>query len=102
MHLAMQRILIAISLTLGIAIGYVDSRPTWDDTGVTAGVLIIATAILGALAPERPWLWALCVGLWIPVFGIANGANYGSLLALALAFVGAYGGMLLRRAMTPA
>ena len=98
----MQRILFAVAIALGLLIGYVDSRPTWDDTGVTAGVVLISTAVLGALAPQRPWLWALCVGLWIPIFGILGSSNYGSLLAVAIAFVGAYGGMLLRRTFVPA
>lgn len=100
--LIMQRTLFAVAIALGLLIGYVDSRPTWDDTGVTAGVLLISTAILGALAPQRPWVWALCVGLWIPIFGIATSSNYGSLIAVAIAFVGAYGGMLLRRTFVPA
>lgn len=98
----MQRTLLAVAIALGIFIGYVDSRPTWDDTGVTAGVVLISTAVLGALAPQRPWVWALCIGLWIPIFGILGSSNYGSLLALAIAFVGAYGGMLLRRTFVPA
>jgi len=100
--LVMQKTLFAVAIALGLLIGYVDSRPTWDDTGVTAGVVLITTAILGALAPQRPWVWALSVGLWIPIFGIVGSSNYGSLIALAIAFVGAYSGMLVRRALIPA
>jgi hypothetical protein len=100
--LILQKILFAAGLGLGLLIGYVDSRPSWDDTGITAGVLLITTATLGALAPQRPWVWALCVGVWIPVFGISNSSNYGSLMAVAIAFVGAYGGMLVRRVFIPA
>lgn len=100
--LIMQKILFAVAILLGLLIGYVDSRPTWDDTGVTAGVLLITTAILGALAPQRPWVWALCVGFWIPLFGISGSSNYGSLIALVIAFVGAYSGMLVRRVLIPA
>lgn len=94
-----QRILFVVAVTLGFAIAYVDSRPTWDDTGITAGAVLITAGILGALGPERPWLWALGVGGWIPLFGIFNGWNRASLLALGIAFVGAYGGMLVRRAL---
>lgn len=100
--LIMQRRLIVVGIGLGLLIGYVDSRPWWDDTGVSAGLLLIGTAILGALAPQRPWLWALCVGLWVPLFGIYGSSNYASLIALAVAFVGAYGGMSFRRAVIPA
>lgn len=92
----MQKPLFVIGNLLGIAIAYVDSRPGWDDTGITAGAVFIASGILGALGPERPWLWALCVGAWIPLFEILHGWNWGSLLALGIALVGAYGGMLVR------
>jgi hypothetical protein len=94
----MQKSLFAVATILGLAIAYIDSRPTWDDTGITAGAVLLTAGILGALGPERPWLWALCVGGFIPVFGIMHGWNWGSLLALGIALVGAYGGMLVRRA----
>jgi hypothetical protein len=44
-----------------------------------------------------PWLWALCIGVWIPIMGIALHQNYGALLALVFAFIGAYAGMGVRR-----
>ena len=93
----MQRILFIVALGLGLAITYVDSRPNWDDTGITAGAILLSCAVLGALGPKQPWLWALAVGIWIPLFGIAQAQNFGSLLALAVAFAGAYAGMGLRR-----
>jgi hypothetical protein len=93
----MQRILFVVALGLGLAIAYVDSRPNWDDTGVTAAAILLVCGALGALGPKQPWLWAVAVGLWIPLVGIARSQNYGSLLALAVAFAGAYGGMALRR-----
>jgi hypothetical protein len=42
------------------------------------------SGLFGVLYPARPWLWALAVGTWIPVFGIATEFNYPSLLALVL------------------
>jgi hypothetical protein len=98
----MQRFVLLAGLAVGTALGYVDSRPLWDDTGVTALAVLVSTFVLGALAPQRPWATALAVGIWIPVFGIVGRGNYGSLLALAFAFAGAYGGMLLRRVIVPA
>lgn len=98
----MNRILLPMAIAVGLSLGYIDSRPAWDDTGITAGLLFVVTATLGLLAPQRPWVWALCVGAWIPIFGIATRSNYGSLMALAFAFAGAYGGMLLRRVFSPA
>ncbi|MEP7325262.1 MAG: permease prefix domain 1-containing protein [Gemmatimonadota bacterium] len=97
----MQRILLAVSVTLGLFIGYVDSRSTWDDTGITAGVILLSSGILGALGPERPWLWALCLSIWIPVFGLLHGLNVGSLIAVAIAFAGAYAGKLVRHVVVP-
>ena len=52
----MQKTLFAVAVVLGFAIAYVDSRPTWDDTGITASAVLITAGILGALGPERPWL----------------------------------------------
>jgi hypothetical protein len=96
-----QKVLFAVAVGLGLLIAYVDSRPTWDDTGISAGLVLLAAGMLGALGPQRPWLWALGVGVWIPLWGIVHGSNYGSLLALVVAFAGAYGGMLVRRVLLP-
>ncbi len=96
----MARVRLIIALVVGAAIAYVDSRPTWDDTGITAGALLITCAVLGALGPKRPWLWALAVGGWIPALGILS-HNYGSLVALVFPFAGAYGGMAVRRVVLP-
>ena len=93
---------LGIALLLGGLITYVDTRPTWDDTGVTAAAILIASGLLGFLGPRRPWLWALAVGTWIPLLGILRSGNLGTLLALAVAFAGAYGGMALRKAITRA
>jgi hypothetical protein len=90
-------ICLVTALSLGLLITWVDARPHWDDTGITAGAVLIVTGLLGLVAPERPWLWALAVGIWIPLFGIISHANYGSLLALIIAFVGAYAGALIRK-----
>ena len=95
----MQRFLLAIALSLGLLIACIDSQPNWDDTGVTAFAILIVCGLLGAAAPQRPWLWALAVGLWVPVFGIAMTGNFGALFALVFAFVGSYGGMACRRAI---
>lgn len=93
--------LLVPAIGLGLLYAWVDSRPTWDDTGITVGVLLLTTGALGALAPEHPWRWALAVGIWIPLLEIATGPNYASLIALVVAFIGAYLGMLVRRALTP-
>jgi len=89
------------AIVLGLLIAWIDSSPRWDDTGITAGVLFLTTAFFGALRPSRAPLWALALGAWIPFFGIVLHRNFGSLLALAVAFFGAYVGALARRAVAP-
>ncbi len=71
--------------------------------------------LLGLLQPRRPWLWAVLVGIWVPLLdtvlprvGLApqeNGGPPGFLSGLALTavvmaacFVGAFAGALLGRA----
>ena len=93
----MGKILLVVALVIGGLIAYVDSRPKWDDTGVTAAAIFVSCALLGAAGPDRPWLWALAVGVWIPMYGIATSGNYGTLLAIPFAFAGSYAGMGLRR-----
>ena len=93
----MQRFVLPVALAVGIMLAYVDSRPSWDDTGVMAFAVLGAAFVLGALAPHRPWAIALAIGAWIPLLGIATHANYASLLALVFAFGGAYDGSLFRR-----
>ena len=91
--------LLILALVLGLLITWVDSRPGWDDTGISAGMIFGVTAVLGAVMPERAWLWALAVGVWIPLLGITVHHNTGTLLALVIAFAGAYAGALGRKAM---
>jgi hypothetical protein len=91
-----QAVLLLLATALGILIAYVDSRPNWDDTGVTAGVVFLCCACLAAIYPKRPWLWALAVGMWIPIGAIIFKQNYGAWLALAVAFAGAYAGFGIR------
>ncbi len=71
----MQKAVLAIALAVGGLIGYIDSRPNWDDTGVTAAAIFVVCGTLGAAGPSRPWLWALAVGMWIPVLGHRDDAQ---------------------------
>jgi hypothetical protein len=87
---------------LGAAVAYVDSRPHWDDSGVTAAALFVVCLGFGAAAPRRPWLWALLVGTGVPLVGVLAAGNYGSLLALLFSFAGAYSGMAVRRTVAGA
>jgi hypothetical protein len=90
----MQQIrFVLVALMLGALIALVDSSPGWDDTGVSAAMVLTASGLLGTLHPARAWVWALAVGSWISALGIAfDRFDYASLLALVIASVGAYAG----------
>ena len=91
--------LLALAILAGLVITWIDSRQGWDDTGITAALILLASGGFTALRPARPWLWALAVGCWIPLWGIVTAANYGSLLALAVAFLGAYTAALVMKSI---
>jgi len=50
------------------------------------------SGLMGALHPQRAWVWALAIGSWIPALSITLGHGYASLVALAFALLGAYAG----------
>ena len=91
---------LAIALVCGLLILWVDSRPGWDDTGISVGMLLLVTTILGFLLPKRAWLWALAVGIWIPLAAILVHQNYAAILALIIAFFGAYAGALAHKVLS--
>jgi hypothetical protein len=80
-----------------IAIAWVDTRPTWDDTGVTAGVLLMVSAV-GGLSRLRPWL-AAAIAVSPLLVAELRGSDLELLFAPVMALVGAYGGPRLRSPM---
>jgi len=86
---------------IGFAIGYFDSRPSWDDTGVTVSLILLTSAVLTGISGQRPWLWALLVGGWVPLFEIWGRGGPASLVALVVAAVGATAGYALVRVAQP-
>jgi uncharacterized membrane protein len=93
-----------LAIALGLAIAWVDSRPHWDDTGITAGCLFLAAALMGFAGPRSPWRWGLGVGLWIPLHLFLQHPTLGSATSgcviLAIPMAGAYAGMGVRRAIS--
>src|SRR5690242_16804678 len=85
-------VLAVAALLCGIAIGWNDSRPTWDDTGVTAGLLVAASAIFGFTDPRRWWIWSLLIGIGTPLFEVAGATGSASLAAFVFSGLGAAGG----------
>jgi hypothetical protein len=96
--------LILPAALLCLVIAWVDSRPTWDDTGVTAFSMLLSGLIFGLIRPERPWQWALGIGIWICLHQILHHPTLsslgGSLLILAFPMAGAYLGAFCRRAFS--
>ncbi|MGH7682617.1 MAG: permease prefix domain 1-containing protein [Candidatus Eiseniibacteriota bacterium] len=87
---------------MGLTIAYIDSRPNWDDTGVTAFALLASAGLLGFIAPRRPWLWGTAVGIWTMGAAVAGAPHSGFaamafILILAFPLLGAYGGAMARR-----
>jgi len=89
--------LAALALAVGVTIGLADSSPGWDSTGLTAGALFVSAAVLAGVAGDRPWLWALLIGLPTPILDIVRTGNSGSVLALGFAAAGAAIGWTVRR-----
>ena len=90
-------LLTGMALAAGVTIAWVDTRPTWDDTGITAGGILVAAALGGAFG-MRPWLAALLVVAPL-VMAELRTSGIGLLIPSAIAFVGAYGGAFARQTL---
>ena len=91
---------VILSIIFGISIAWVDSRPSWDDAGITAFMILITSFACGFIASQKPWLIALLVSLWTPLAGIILTQNAGGILALVPAFAGAYTGYWFKQIIT--
>jgi len=86
-----------VALAVGLLLGWLDTRPHWNDSGVSASALIITALFCGYLTRKRPWLVALAVGLWIPLFNVIIARNYSAIPVLAIAFIAVYAAFAVRR-----
>jgi hypothetical protein len=103
LRLAVTVTVLLVAIVLGLVIAYVDSRPHFDDAGITAGLLLMSAGMLSVIAPQRPWRWALAIGIWIPLHAIVQHPGPGALAMLAVLafpFAGAYAGMVMRHALS--
>ena len=91
-------VLALATTAIGLTIGYFDSQPTWDDTGITVALILLVSAMAAGFSRRRPWLWALLIGAWVPIFEITGRSGAASLLALLVAVVGAAAGYALAKA----
>ena len=90
-------IVLVLAIAAGLAIAWIDSRPNWDDAGISVLMVLTAATLCGFLSPQRPWLMALAVSIWIPLLSIVSPNNFGAMLALIPGFIGAYFGSFVRR-----
>ncbi|HOT96303.1 MAG TPA: hypothetical protein PLG50_00935 [bacterium] len=96
----MQKILLGIAFALGGIITYVATRPE-AHFAVIAIALFILAFFFGFIQPKYPWLFALVLGIWIPLFGLFRLQNLWTILALVVAFAGTYSGAALRIKLFP-
>ncbi len=91
--------LVALALGIGLAVGWIDSRPAWDDAGVTAGLLVVGAALVAAIDGRRAWLWTLLVGAPLALIEVPATGSAAPLVGLLFAAIGASIGILARRAV---
>ncbi len=85
---------IVITLAVGIVIGWVDSRSTWDDAGITA-LAVVVTAAAAAFGGIPWWLsLTLVVG---PIIAMEVWHGVGCLLAILFGLLGGLIGSMVRR-----
>jgi hypothetical protein len=89
---------LVVAVAAGVGIALIDSSPGWDSTGITAGLLLIGAGAAAAIGRDRPWLWALLVGVPTPILETVRDGNTGSWLAMVFAALGAAVGWAVARA----
>jgi hypothetical protein len=97
-----QAILLAIGVASGLGLAVLDSLPSWDDSGILAGAMLLASGVLGLAGARPPWLLGLAVGAGIPVRAIVAGGDPRIAVVLIIPLLGAYGGSLIRQAVAGA
>jgi hypothetical protein len=90
-----NRIIFFVAFGIGLFITYIDTLPSWDDTGITASMVFGAALVLSFISPKKFWLWALLLSAWIPLYSLFVTHNYSSILALLIGFIGAYAGAII-------
>ena len=86
-----------VAFVAGCAIAWMDTRPSWDDPGVTAGALLVAAGV-SAFGGVRWWLAALLVAA--PLLAVEiRGLGWGAVLVVAFALAGGRLGAVARTAL---
>ena len=91
-----------VSILLGLVIYRIDSQPNWDDTGITAALIVLTSGLISYFYKSKPWLWGLIISLWIPLFGIMKSGDFMMLFILLFGLIGSFGGYFIYKLMVPA
>ena len=88
---------VLLAAAFGLFIGWIDTRPTWDDAGMTAGFILLTAAIVGAISPRRVWILGLTIGGGVTAMNIALHHSYAASVSLLIGLAGSWLGVGLRR-----
>jgi hypothetical protein len=93
------------TLFVGVLVGLMDVKAT--EVQLTVLLLLAFGFFAGFNQPRRAWRWAMLLGVWVPLFAfIAAGIGltqfqmqqqFGALIALIPAFLGAYAGVVIKK-----
>ena len=90
-------IILILSLAAGFMLGWIDTRPKWDDTGIMVLAIFFISVFFGLVEPKRFWLWAIAIGGWIPLMNFYLYQSYDSIVAIVIATAGSYSGVIIRK-----
>lgn len=102
MTLSLRWPLLLGALVAGFAIGWMDSSPGFDDTGVTAGALLIVAGLFAFISGRRPWLWGFLLGVCVPVLDLLRTGSPVASPAIVFALAGAFAGWAARQTFASA
>jgi hypothetical protein len=93
---------------VGMLAGWMDIKV--GDLLLTALLVLAPCMLLGLMRPEKPWRWVAIVGVFVPIAELLGylvlsekpyrHQIYESFLAFLPGIAGAYGGSLMKRAIT--
>jgi hypothetical protein len=93
-------LLCAIAVITGLLIGWIDTSPGWDDTGITVAMIFISAFFIGLFSKNGAWIFALIIGFLITYMNYFISRSFDSAASFIIAFAGVYGGVSLKYLIT--
>ena len=90
-------VFLVLAIVLGLIIAWIDSGPNWDDSGITAALIVFVSGIISMFYPSRPLVWGFAVSAWIPIYGIIKTGNFSLLFILLFGLGGAFLGSFIHK-----